>query len=194
LAAVGSAQQKHSLITMYSDAFAAIALPYNAFDKLFDEKFSETFTLSRLTVRVGASPKSWWHAITEGGAAAFRRCRRDPVWQLFRLHAKRAEETAVEPVRTSESDLGLLKQTWSRAATDSPRVEGHLLNEKLMAREAKEIGPVPSLPHCKATKLDPDHLATFPAGTNRRCRNFALMTPHDGRWCCQTSSNRGTLL
>jgi parvulin-like peptidyl-prolyl isomerase len=62
------------------------------------------------------------------------------------LHDKRIDATAVEPVRIGEGDVRWLKQTWSSQWLREPSADelkglvDDLLNEKLMAREAEEMG------------------------------------------------------
>jgi hypothetical protein len=62
------------------------------------------------------------------------------------LHEKRVETNVVEPVRLSEGDVRWLKQTWSSqwlrdpSAGELKGLVDDLLNEKLMAREAEEMG------------------------------------------------------
>jgi parvulin-like peptidyl-prolyl isomerase len=62
------------------------------------------------------------------------------------LHDSRIETTAVEPVRIGEGDVRWLKQTWSSQWLREPTAEelkglvDDLLNEKLLAREAEEMG------------------------------------------------------
>ena len=61
------------------------------------------------------------------------------------LHDERAEDGA-EPIRISEGDVRWLKQTWSSQWLRDPTADelkglvDDLLNERLMAREAKEMG------------------------------------------------------
>ena len=62
------------------------------------------------------------------------------------LSDKDVEATAVPPVRIGEGDLRWLKQTWSSQWLREPTVDelkglvDDLLNEKVMAREAQEMG------------------------------------------------------
>jgi hypothetical protein len=62
------------------------------------------------------------------------------------LNDQRAEATAVEPIRISEGDVRWLKQTWSSQWLREPSADelnglvDELLNEKLMAREAQQMG------------------------------------------------------
>jgi parvulin-like peptidyl-prolyl isomerase len=62
------------------------------------------------------------------------------------LSDKRVEASAVEPVRIGEGDVRWLKQTWSSQWLREPTADelkglvDDLLNEKLMAREAEEMG------------------------------------------------------
>ncbi|MCV3211240.1 peptidyl-prolyl cis-trans isomerase, partial [Mesorhizobium sp. YC-39] len=62
------------------------------------------------------------------------------------LNDKQAEATIVEPVRLGDGDVRWLKQTWSSQWLREPTADelkglvGDLLNEKLLAREAQEMG------------------------------------------------------
>jgi parvulin-like peptidyl-prolyl isomerase len=62
------------------------------------------------------------------------------------LNDKHAEATATEPVRIGEGDVRWLKQTWSSQWLREPTADelkglvDDLLNEKVMAREAQEMG------------------------------------------------------
>jgi parvulin-like peptidyl-prolyl isomerase len=62
------------------------------------------------------------------------------------LHDSHLEATADEPVRIGEGDVRWLKQTWSSQWLREPTAEelkglvDDLLNEKLLAREAEEMG------------------------------------------------------
>jgi hypothetical protein len=62
------------------------------------------------------------------------------------LHDKRAEAAAVEPVHISDGDIRWVKQTWSSqwmrdpTAAELKGLVEDLVNERLLAREAKEMG------------------------------------------------------
>jgi PPIC-type PPIASE domain len=62
------------------------------------------------------------------------------------LNDRKAEATASEPVRIGEGDVRWLKQTWSSQWLREPTADElkglveDLLNEKVMAREAQEMG------------------------------------------------------
>ncbi|WEX74523.1 peptidylprolyl isomerase [Sinorhizobium numidicum] len=62
------------------------------------------------------------------------------------LHDEQPEAAAVEPVRIGEGDVRWLKQTWSSQWLRDPTADelkglvDDLLNERLLAREAKEMG------------------------------------------------------
>src|SRR3954469_16451052 len=62
------------------------------------------------------------------------------------LHDSRVQPAAVEPVRIGEGDVRWLKQTWSSQWLREPTAEelkglvDDLLNEKLLAREAEQMG------------------------------------------------------
>ncbi|RVI97674.1 peptidyl-prolyl cis-trans isomerase [Sinorhizobium meliloti] len=62
------------------------------------------------------------------------------------LHDEPTEATDIEPVRIGEGDVRWLKQTWSSQWLRDPTADelkgliDDLLNERLMAREAKEMG------------------------------------------------------
>ncbi|MGO7522337.1 peptidyl-prolyl cis-trans isomerase, partial [Rhizobium brockwellii] len=62
------------------------------------------------------------------------------------LHHTSTEAVAVEPVRISEGDVRWVKQTWSSQWLRDPTADelkgliDDLVNERLLAREAKEMG------------------------------------------------------
>lgn len=62
------------------------------------------------------------------------------------LNDRRIEATAAEPIRIGEGDVRWLKQTWSSQWLREPTADelnglvDDLLNEKVMAREAQEMG------------------------------------------------------